>query len=315
MSAATAAYTAWATLSGAVRDWLAAADRAAGYVPQVPGGLTRELYPHEIASRCNFAALDQLHNAVGAAIGATLEAWRDTYAEQLVAAADADPDSLLDSLAAGTGPDPVGADEVIAEVLRVLRAGYDLGRWQVQREAFRQGAAPDPGPAPAVELADDDEVEPELRRKAVAAVSAVTGAVVSAARRAVEVVTSRMPTARIVEVIRQAVEQVTAGHEIADGRGLAGGAVGRGRIDGGRDLGTPARLYASELLDRQTCEACFAIDGREYSTLESAEDDYPGGTYIDCYGGPRCRGTIVLVWSDERESTMPGGGGPGEGAG
>ena len=57
--------------------------------------------------------------------------------------------------------------------------------------------------------------------------------------------------------------------------------------------------YSSEILDVSTCDACASIDGTEYASLADAEQDYPSGGYVDCAGGPRCRGTLVAVSSDE----------------
>jgi hypothetical protein len=54
--------------------------------------------------------------------------------------------------------------------------------------------------------------------------------------------------------------------------------------------------YSSELLDANTCEECAAVDGTQYSSLEDAEQDYAGSAgYVNCAGGPRCRGTLVAV--------------------
>jgi hypothetical protein len=64
----------------------------------------------------------------------------------------------------------------------------------------------------------------------------------------------------------------------------------------------PADYYSSELLDKNTCENCEAIDGHDYASLSDAETDYPSGGYSECLGGPRCRGTIVAVYA---EATTP----------
>ena len=61
---------------------------------------------------------------------------------------------------------------------------------------------------------------------------------------------------------------------------------------------SPERIYASELLDTNTCDPCRDVDGREYSTLLAAEMDYPTGGYEHCQGGPRCRGTLVAVYQE-----------------
>jgi hypothetical protein len=58
----------------------------------------------------------------------------------------------------------------------------------------------------------------------------------------------------------------------------------------------PGRYYASELLDKNTCKPCAGIDGREFSSLDAAEQAYPAGGYVSCQGGGRCRGELVTVW-------------------
>jgi len=60
--------------------------------------------------------------------------------------------------------------------------------------------------------------------------------------------------------------------------------------------GMEASYYASEVLDDATCDECQAIDGTQFDTLADAQDAYPTGGYSDCLGGPRCRGTIVVVY-------------------
>ena len=59
-----------------------------------------------------------------------------------------------------------------------------------------------------------------------------------------------------------------------------------------------ATYIASEVLDTNTCSPCSAVDGKTFSSLEDAEQTYPGGAYEDCQGGGRCRGTYYAVWDD-----------------
>lgn len=58
------------------------------------------------------------------------------------------------------------------------------------------------------------------------------------------------------------------------------------------------RLYASEILDSNTCGPCFAEDGTQFDTLDAARAEYSSGGYDNCLGGPRCRGTIVAVYGE-----------------
>ena len=60
----------------------------------------------------------------------------------------------------------------------------------------------------------------------------------------------------------------------------------------------PEHVYASELMDENTCSPCADVDGTEWDTVEAAEADaYPAGGYIECEGGGRCRGTLVAVYT------------------
>jgi hypothetical protein len=80
-----------------------------------------------------------------------------------------------------------------------------------------------------------------------------------------------------------------------------GGAITQAQNSGRRVVMSkkPARIYASELLDLNTCSACRGKDGTEYPGLIDAEADYPTGGYRECAGGARCRGTLVAVYNAE----------------
>lgn len=75
-------------------------------------------------------------------------------------------------------------------------------------------------------------------------------------------------------------------------------AAGLGRSQAAAELPQPERIYASELMDGNTCGPCSIVDGREYATLADARLDYPAGRYVRCEGGDRCRGTLVFVWPE-----------------
>jgi hypothetical protein len=81
-------------------------------------------------------------------------------------------------------------------------------------------------------------------------------------------------------------------------------AHGLGRLGAGAVMPEAKAQYASELLDRNTCGPCSLVDGHEYSSVVAARADYPFGQYRNCEGGPRCRGTVVLVWSTEADPTL-----------
>jgi HK97 family phage portal protein len=60
---------------------------------------------------------------------------------------------------------------------------------------------------------------------------------------------------------------------------------------------TPAAVYtATEKLDGNTCPPCRAIDGTEYTDLDTVRALYAAGGYQQCEGGSRCRGTFTARW-------------------
>jgi hypothetical protein len=65
----------------------------------------------------------------------------------------------------------------------------------------------------------------------------------------------------------------------------------------------PGHYYASELLDRNTCGPCYGIDGREFPTLDDADQAYPAGGYVSCQGGGRCRGELITVWDSSETAS------------
>lgn len=73
--------------------------------------------------------------------------------------------------------------------------------------------------------------------------------------------------------------------------------VGIGRIDVVAQSGPQPRIFSSELLDRNTCGPCRAIDGHEYKSVADLLKDYPAGIYVHCLGGMLCRGTPFYLWS------------------
>ncbi len=60
--------------------------------------------------------------------------------------------------------------------------------------------------------------------------------------------------------------------------------------------GPDANYVASEVLDRNTCDACSDVDGKAFDSLADAEAAYASGGYRECEGGLRCRGIIVARW-------------------
>ena len=62
--------------------------------------------------------------------------------------------------------------------------------------------------------------------------------------------------------------------------------------------GPEAALYADEILDKNTCGPCRAVDRKWLGNASDAMvlDTYPTGGYVGCEGRWRCRGQVVAIW-------------------
>ena len=66
-----------------------------------------------------------------------------------------------------------------------------------------------------------------------------------------------------------------------------------------------AVYYASEVLDRNTCEPCREIDGSKLGGLDEVARTYTNGGFVDCKGFLRCRGTVIAVWEEPDTLAAP----------
>lgn len=125
-----------------------------------------------------------------------------------------------------------------------------------------------------------------------------------AGNRAVQVATSGVSSADdVAEAVREHLEAKSDAEPARRTRGAMTGAQNAGRAQTLRRAPEGA-LYANEVLDRNTCGPCRRIHGRwiaNTSDMETVWRLYPVATgYVDCEGGPNCRGTIVGVWRPEQ---------------
>lgn len=263
--------------------------------------LRRQPTDLEALSRCDFAQMDK---AWREAVDATVEAWADIQQAQreqitaaVQAAAEADDLDRLDTLTVDSDD---GARLLIARMIAYAR---EAGEAQ-QAEAEAQGVT-----VPEWSLDDEALTAAAIRDRLrqigrTAARMLGVGLVQSAVKRALEVWGSGTPE----EVAAQVDEHL---------QGLSGapveeqvGAVMTAAQNEGRmavlAVAPEARHFATEILDGSTCPNCRAIDGSEYETLTAARAAYPSGGYIDCLGGPRCRGTFVTVWGQPEDQAAAG---------
>jgi hypothetical protein len=248
----------------------------------------RELFEHELRAQTNFLALEARYRT---ALQSLIDRWKDDVrpaqlvelAELIQSAIDeGDIETLGElSLSAGDGPD------IIEEILTGVA---ENGAADAAAEASLQGAG-------TIEP-DLDEALLLLRSRAVAIDSLLRRSLADAgARKALQLTGGSLSGSDVAQAVTTHIESLSDAFLEEQFTGAITAAENSGRTAVLRDA-DPTTIYASELLDEATCDACADIDGKEYATLEEAETDYPTGGYVDCAGGQRCRGTLVAVYGE-----------------
>lgn len=250
--------------------------------------LRRQPYEQEIAARVDFAAMDaafikqrtSLVDAVKSAEGAQID-----ELVSAVEAANGDPAKLAELKAT-----PLDPDLILTHLKSAAAAGEAAARQERDAQLGPQAQAPVAAAEP-----NKDKVDSTL--EAIAAAAAVTlaaGLAGVASRRAVAV--AALPPADAAAKVRDSLDGLSDATLNTQLGGATMHAYGTGRQEFMR-ANKPSNVYASELLDENTCPSCTAEDGTEWSNVSESEGDYPyGGGYVDCDGGERCRGTVVAVY-------------------
>ena len=227
----------------------------------------------EAASGADFSRLqDEWEEAVREAVAIFIPI-RDLQIEEL--AAEAGRASSLEGLAQISAT-PGGADDLTALLNRVTVGGLDaaMGELIVQGQTLTR---PDP---------------PDMSPQAHATASIIARSLGASASRlaaksgygevaadAVRAWGSRLSDAYLEETLG----------------GALSAAQNAGRFAVYAQDADSFTVYASEIMDANTCPFCAEIDGRQYATMEEGLTDYPTGSYVGCVAGPRCRGTLVFV--------------------
>jgi hypothetical protein len=175
-------------------------------------------------------------------------------------------------------------------ILLRLRQVADLAAAQAVEEARRQGVTM---PRP-----DTEDLAAGLLNRAEAIDNILTRDLAqSAARNAVRLSGGSLTSAEVADQVKT--DLVSRSDSYL--RDILGGGIQQG-INDGRGLviqrGDPQRIYASELLDENTCINCRQRDGTQYMDMNDAARDYPSGGYKDCLGRERCRGVLVAVYNE-----------------
>lgn len=277
--------------------------------------LRRQPYPHEIAAGVDFEALDATAEAGGVSAEAAWNAERAVLlgdirtaikgatADNVVATvAQAGADAAeraaaaMEEAGAATAESAAAAEEafmkVIAETARVATG-------QARDELVKQGLLK------AVEYGGAKHLIAGDKGRVMAAdqVSSLRATLTGNAQRLTAKVKASFPN--LDDLAEKVYNDILARQDMFASdqiKGMINEAVNESRAEvfgDAEDDGNVITMYASELLDSNTCGACMDIDGTELSQ-EDAFALYAGGGYIDCEGGGRCRGTVVAVYEGER---------------
>ncbi|HSC26534.1 MAG TPA: hypothetical protein VLD67_04625, partial [Vicinamibacterales bacterium] len=272
-----------------------------GPVTAAAGPLRRQPTDLETRSRCDFAAMDKAWHE---AVDSTVEAWaeiqqaqREQITAAVQAAAEADDLDRLDTLTVDTD------DAARLLIARMIAYAREAGEAQ-QAEAEAQGVT-------VPEWSLDDEaltaaaIRDRLRQigRTAARVLGV-GLVQSAVRQAMRVWGSGSASQ-----VAAAVDEHLASLSGAAVEEQVGAAMTAAQNEGRMAVlavAPPATYTATEILDKSSCKPCRDVDGTEYTELTEARTAYPTGGYVNCLGGPRCRGTLVTVWPQDSEQAAAG---------
>lgn len=272
-----------------------------GSVTAAAGPLRRQPTELELASRADFAAMDQAWHE---AVDATVEAWANIQTaqrEQITAAVEAAAaDDDLDRLNTLIVDTDDGGRLLVARMIAYAR---EAGEAQ-QAEAEAQGVT-------VPEWSLDDEaltaaaVRDRLRQIGSTAARVLgVGLLQSAIRQAMRVWGSGSA-----QQVAASVDEHLANLSGAAVEEQVGAAMTAAQNEGRMAVlavAPPAEYTATEILDKNSCKPCRDIDGTRYTTLPDARTAYPTGGYTGCLGGARCRGTLVTVWPEEQRQSAAG---------
>lgn len=265
------------------------------------GALHRKATTLEQQSGIDFADMDRrwksgVEGAMGSLASITY-AWRYDLREQVVQAMRNDDPDALNNLTLPTDK----AESVLYDAMREMaqKSGEAM-----QREAEKQGIK-----VPAWSIDDDPALTADVRGpKLLRSVASITSNLLSsnliqaAKRRAMSLMPSRRSPESVGDTLSRDLSSLSD-RPVRDAVANAMTAAQNwGRMAVLSRIPEPAMYMAVEALDKNTCKACSAIDGTEFSSLGAVQAAYPLGGYANCAGGGRCRGTFIAVWGNETAS-------------
>jgi hypothetical protein len=182
-------------------------------------------------------------------------------------------------------------DTVSGALADAMAAGYAAGAETAAAEAALQGVttATPTGPDP-VHVTTHSEA---------AAASLASSLTSGGMREAIRLSGPAVTPDELADGVRIRLQDLTGALPRDVATGLVGDGINAGRADVMASAPAPARYYASEVRDQNTCAPCLDLDGHEFADLAEAEAAYPTGGYTGCLGGLRCRGIIFARYGED----------------
>lgn len=241
----------------------------------------------EVTAAVDFGAMEQTFlDGRETLVGA----YRDAQAQQIaqlvaaVEAADGDAATL-----ASLECDPVDVDVLAEPMMAIAEEGVASARAEHEAQVGPSAKAAFRGAE-----ANTEALEALVNERAEAASLTLAAGLATSASKKAAAVSALAPEAAAAAVSEHLNSLTDAALDEQLG-GATQQSYNSGRRSYMRAAG-PKEIYASELLDQNTCTACNGKDGAQYPTLAAAEADYPIGGFLECEGGLRCRGTLVAVY-------------------
>lgn len=246
--------------------------------------LRRQPYEHEIQAAVDWATMDM-----------TWQGARNQLVTQVRNAQRRQIDQLHDQIVeAGNDLDALNSIQADPELEALLFTAMGnmavQGAHDAQLEASRQGTT--------IQLPDFTALSNQQQTRAQVLDAFLANTLSASARsNAIRFAGGSLSGAEIADKVKTNLQGLSDAYL----RDQLGGALTAAMNSGRRatmELGDPSEIYASELLDDNTCENCIGEDGTQFVSLGDAERDYPSGGFVDCLGGARCRGTLVAVYGE-----------------
>lgn len=259
----------------------------------------RPLFPHEVAAKVRFGDIAALTNEAVAEAATALAGLREVIVgsilgEMLGDADEVTPTAAARALAQLNAAQPLQVQTAVARTAGALQGILarvaNSAAGMVQGEAVRQGVKMGDWAPPAI---DAEQFKLPAATAALHPWQRITGKLQTTIIDPSKVYAASIPRDDVVKEL----DNIPLDGSVDLAKQTIHSAHGIGRVAAAEEL-NPSEIFATEILDGNTCKPCARMDGKEYESMEAAKRDYPHGGYDGCLGGTRCRGTLVFMYDE-----------------